>query len=91
MECPQLLIVPQCTHQVIANNYRESSLPACVFVWTLENLDQEDEITASLMFTWQNGTGGASDALGGHANTPFTRPHPERTALSPPAPSSSSI
>lgn len=75
---PRLRLTSRQISPVIGNNYKESSLPACVFVWTLENLDQEDEITASLMFTWQNGTGAASDALGGHANTPFTRPHPER-------------
>ena len=41
---------------VIAHNYKESSFPVSVFVWTIENLsDVEKDV--SLMFTWENTIG----------------------------------
>lgn len=55
---------------VIPHNYKESSYPVGVFVWTAENTSSED-IEVSLMFSFQNGTGGGTDTQGGHYNTAF--------------------
>jgi non-lysosomal glucosylceramidase len=55
---------------VIPHNYRESSYPAGVFVWEIENC-AKDTATASLMFSFQNGTGTANDEAGGHFNSLF--------------------
>eukprot|EP00743_Colponemidia_sp_Colp-15_P006641 GILK01007159.1.p1 GENE.GILK01007159.1~~GILK01007159.1.p1 ORF type:complete len:419 (-),score=62.52 GILK01007159.1:17-1273(-) len=54
----------------IPHNYRESSFPACVFEWTVENTGAE-EAQVSIMFTFQNGTGDSNDKLGGHFNRSF--------------------
>ena len=56
---------------VIPHNYQESSYPAAVFEWTLENLSSE-KITIGLMFTFQNGMGLENDQEGGHWNKLFT-------------------
>jgi non-lysosomal glucosylceramidase len=61
---------------VIPHNYRESSLPAAVFNWTIENL-QDTPAAVSLMFTFQNGVGGENDRFGGHFNQPFSESMPE--------------
>lgn len=45
-------------------------MPVGVFIWTVENLGKE-EIEVSIMFSFQNGTGGASDEAGGHYNEGF--------------------
>jgi non-lysosomal glucosylceramidase len=55
---------------VVPHNYRESSIPAGVFVWTIENNGRKPA-TVGLMFTFQNGTGGENDFAGGHANRLF--------------------
>jgi non-lysosomal glucosylceramidase len=55
---------------VIPHNYRESSFPVGVFVWTIENL-ADKPATISLMFTFQNGIGISNDLAGGHYNQPF--------------------
>jgi len=52
---------------VIPHNYRESSYPESVFVWTVENTGESDADIA-LMFTFQNGMGGQNDLAGGHSN-----------------------
>ncbi len=57
----------------IPGNYRESSFPAAVFSWRVENTGQEDA-EISLMFSFQNGTGTANDSAGGHANSQFSLP-----------------
>eukprot|EP01103_Thecamoeba_quadrilineata_P018741 TRINITY_DN7323_c0_g1_i1.p1 TRINITY_DN7323_c0_g1~~TRINITY_DN7323_c0_g1_i1.p1 ORF type:complete len:879 (+),score=168.96 TRINITY_DN7323_c0_g1_i1:63-2699(+) len=56
----------------IAGNYEESSFPVGVFVWDIENLD-DSSVDVSLMFSFQNGTGGGSDVLGDLLNTPFRK------------------
>ena len=43
---------------IIPENYKDSSLPVCLFDWTIEN-ENSEEIELSLMFTWQAGS--ASD------------------------------
>ncbi len=55
---------------VIPHNYKESSTPAGVFVWTITNTGKE-AVTVGLMFTFQNGTGGKNDRGGGHFNEAF--------------------
>ncbi len=52
---------------VIPHNYRESSFPVGVFVWTIENT-ADTEADVALMFTFQNGTGRKNDLAGGHRN-----------------------
>ena len=64
----------------IPGNYRESSYPAAVFVWQVENTGQE-KVEVSLMFSFQNGTGTENDSAGGHANTAFTLPMAEGVCL----------
>jgi non-lysosomal glucosylceramidase len=55
---------------VIADNYRDSSAPACVFVWRVVNESPEDR-DVSIMLTFKNGDGSASDVAGGHANESY--------------------
>lgn len=55
---------------VIPHNYRESSFPVGVFVWTVENCDESDA-EVSILFTFQNGVGKANDLAGGHSNHAF--------------------
>ncbi len=55
---------------VIPHNYTTSSIPAGVFVWTLENTGHTSA-TVGLMFTFQNGFGSENDRTGGHTNHLF--------------------
>jgi non-lysosomal glucosylceramidase len=55
---------------VIADNYRESSAPVCVFVWRVQNDSPEDR-DVSIMMTFRNGDGSASDVAGGHINESY--------------------
>jgi len=55
---------------VFPHDYKDTSLPVGVFIWTVENFGKE-EIEVSIMFSFQNGTGGPSDEAGGHYNEPF--------------------
>ena len=55
---------------VFPHNYSESSIPAAVFVWTVENTSNEP-LDVSILFTFQNGDGGPEDAAGGHFNKVF--------------------
>ena len=55
---------------IIPHDYRDSSLPAAVFVWTAENYG-ETEAEVSIMFSFQNGCGNSNDAAGGHCNRAF--------------------
>lgn len=54
----------------LPGNYRESSYPVGVFVWTIENTG-ERPAEVGLMFTMQNGTGTDNDRAGGHHNERF--------------------
>eukprot|EP01126_Amoeba_proteus_P043276 TRINITY_DN4742_c0_g1_i4.p1 TRINITY_DN4742_c0_g1~~TRINITY_DN4742_c0_g1_i4.p1 ORF type:complete len:808 (-),score=167.44 TRINITY_DN4742_c0_g1_i4:424-2784(-) len=56
---------------VIPHDYEVSSFPTCVFHWTVENKSTVHDKEVSLMFTFQNGTGGKSDSAGGHKNEWF--------------------
>ncbi|XWS09124.1 hypothetical protein CRYUN_Cryun40dG0059100 [Craigia yunnanensis] len=54
----------------IPHNYRDSSLPTAVFVYTLVNTGKE-RAKVSLLFTWANSIGGISHLSGDHVNEPF--------------------
>ncbi|KAB2600464.1 non-lysosomal glucosylceramidase [Pyrus ussuriensis x Pyrus communis] len=54
----------------IPHNYRESSLPTAVFVYTLVNTGKE-RAKVNLLFTWANSIGGISHLSGNHVNEPF--------------------
>ncbi|OAY28232.1 non-lysosomal glucosylceramidase [Manihot esculenta] len=54
----------------IPHNYRDSSLPTAVFVYTLVNTGKE-RAKVSLLFTWANSIGGVSHFSGDHVNEPF--------------------
>ncbi|XP_072353279.1 non-lysosomal glucosylceramidase isoform X2 [Scyliorhinus torazame] len=55
---------------IIPHNYMDTSLPVGVFVWEIENQNEED-LEVSLMFTLRNGAGTKDDQKGGHWNEPF--------------------
>lgn len=67
---PDLTMTCRQVSPIIPHNYNESSTPAGVFVWTLENTGKQP-VTVALMFTFQNGTGSENDRAGGHSNTSF--------------------
>ncbi len=54
---------------IIPDNYRESSYPVAVFVWTVEN-PTASPVRVGIMFTWQNMVGRwwGKDFVGGHVN-----------------------
>ncbi|KAI6695873.1 hypothetical protein NL676_023583, partial [Syzygium grande] len=54
----------------IPHNYKDSSLPTAVFVYTLVNTGKE-RAKVSLLFTWANSVGGISQLSGDHVNEPF--------------------
>ena len=56
---------------VIPHNYKESSYPVSIFIWDVENSGME-AAEVSLMFTFQNGTGGPNDLKGGHSFHPIS-------------------
>ncbi|CAH1796951.1 unnamed protein product [Owenia fusiformis] len=55
---------------VIPHDYKESTIPAAVFVWTVENRNSEP-IDVSITFTFKNGQGSSQDLKGGAWNEPF--------------------
>ena len=54
---------------IIPHNYRESSYPVALFLWTAEN-PTDEPLTLGILFTWQNllGRGQEQDFLAGHVN-----------------------
>nr|XP_043634451.1 non-lysosomal glucosylceramidase-like [Erigeron canadensis] len=54
----------------LPHDYRDSSLPTTVFVYTLVNTGKE-RAQVSLLFTWANSIGGTSHFSGDHVNEPF--------------------
>lgn len=57
---------------VIPHDYKESCLPCAVFVWSVENVGEEER-TVSLTFTFKNGTGNKKqDAEGNPTSTLFS-------------------
>ncbi|CAK8571966.1 unnamed protein product [Lathyrus sativus] len=67
---PELKISCRQISPFVPHNYRESSLPASVFVYTLVNTGKE-RAKVSLLFTWANSIGGNSHLSGDHVNEPF--------------------
>ncbi len=67
---PEISLTCRQISPVIAGNYTASSFPVVVFHWHIENTGN-DPARVGLMFTFQNGTGGANDLAGGHHNAPF--------------------
>lgn len=77
---PELKISCRQISPFIPHNYKESSLPVCVFSYTLIN-SGKDTATVSLLFTWTNSIGGHSETSGGHVNSPFIEEDGVRGAL----------
>ncbi|KAK6914265.1 Glycosyl-hydrolase family 116, N-terminal [Dillenia turbinata] len=67
---PELKISCRQISPFIPHNYRDSSLPTAVFVYTLVNTGKE-RAKVSLLFTWANSIGGISNLSGDHVNEPF--------------------
>ncbi|EEF44252.1 conserved hypothetical protein [Ricinus communis] len=67
---PELKISCRQISPFIPHNYRDSSLPTAVFVYTLVNSGKE-RAKVSLLFTWANSIGGVSHLSGDHVNEPF--------------------
>ncbi|XP_077226695.1 beta-glucosidase, GBA2 type family protein [Tasmannia lanceolata] len=67
---PELKVSCRQISPFIPHNYRESSLPASVFVYTLVNTGRE-RAKVSLLLTWANSIGGLSHMSGDHVNVPF--------------------
>lgn len=57
---------------VIPNNYKDSSVPGGVFVWSVEN-NSNELLYVSITFTVKNGTGSKNDKKGGCWNEQFER------------------
>ncbi|KAK1402426.1 Non-lysosomal glucosylceramidase [Heracleum sosnowskyi] len=64
---PELRIVSRQLSPIIPHNYKESSLPAAVFTFTLSNLGRTTA-DVTLLFTWENSVGGLSGLSGQHSN-----------------------
>ncbi|KAG4076220.1 hypothetical protein HA402_014769 [Bradysia odoriphaga] len=57
---------------IIPHDYKDSSLPCAVFVWTVENVGDSDR-KVSISFTFKNGTGNKKQDADGNATTsPFS-------------------
>ncbi|XP_023548604.1 non-lysosomal glucosylceramidase-like isoform X2 [Cucurbita pepo subsp. pepo] len=67
---PELKVSCRQISPFIPHNYRDSSLPTAVFVYTLVNTGRE-RAKVSLLFTWANSIGGVSHLSGYHVNEPF--------------------
>ncbi|CAH1436386.1 unnamed protein product [Lactuca virosa] len=67
---PELKVSCRQISPFLPHNYRDSSLPVTVFVYTLVNTGKE-RAKVSLLFTWANSIGGTSHFSGDHVNEPF--------------------
>jgi non-lysosomal glucosylceramidase len=67
---PDLKISCRQISPFIPHDYKDSSLPTSVFVYTLVNTGK-DRAKVSLLMTWANSIGGFSHNSGGHYNEPF--------------------
>lgn len=77
---PELKISCRQISPFIPHNYIQSSLPTCVFSYTIANTGK-DAASVSLLFTWTNSIGGSSQLSGGHYNSPFIEEDGVRGAL----------
>ncbi|MBA0684811.1 hypothetical protein Goari_026373, partial [Gossypium aridum] len=69
---PELKVSCRQISPFIPHNYKDTSLPTAVFVYTLANTGRE-RAKVSLLFTWANSIGGVSHLSGDHVNEPFMR------------------
>lgn len=53
---------------VIPHDYKDSCLPCAVFIWSVENVGEEER-TVSITFTFKNGTGNKKQDAEGSAST----------------------
>ncbi|GJS77586.1 non-lysosomal glucosylceramidase-like protein isoform X1 [Tanacetum coccineum] len=67
---PELKVSCRQISPFLPHNYRDSSLPTSVFVYTLVNTGKE-RAHVSLLLTWANSIGGISHLSGDHVNEPF--------------------
>ncbi|KAL7594536.1 hypothetical protein Lser_V15G29538 [Lactuca serriola] len=67
---PELKVSCRQISPFLPHNYRDSSLPTSVFVYTLVNTGKE-RAQVSLLLTWANSIGGVSHLSGDHVNEPF--------------------
>ncbi|XP_076924518.1 uncharacterized protein LOC143586990 [Bidens hawaiensis] len=67
---PELKVSCRQISPFLPHNYRDSSLPTSVFVYTLVNTGKE-RARVSLLLTWANSIGGISHLSGDHVNEPF--------------------
>lgn len=67
---PELKVSCRQISPFLPHNYRDSSLPTAVFVYTLVNTGKE-RAQVSLLLTWANSIGGISHLSGDHVNEPF--------------------
>nr|GEX24000.1 non-lysosomal glucosylceramidase [Tanacetum cinerariifolium] len=67
---PELKVSCRQISPFLPHNYRDSSLPTSVFVYTLVNTGKE-RAHCSLLLTWANSIGGISHLSGDHVNEPF--------------------
>ncbi|XP_044490658.1 non-lysosomal glucosylceramidase-like [Mangifera indica] len=67
---PKLRIVSRQISPIIPHNYKESSFPVSVFTFTLHN-SGKNSADVTLLFTWTNSVGGASEFTGQHYNSKF--------------------
>ncbi|XP_012486900.1 uncharacterized protein LOC105800360 [Gossypium raimondii] len=67
---PELKVSCRQISPFIPHNYKDTSLPTAVFVYTLVNTGRE-RAKVSLLFTWANSIGGVSHLSGDHVNEPF--------------------
>lgn len=56
---------------VFPHDYKDTCLPVAVFVWQVEN-NNDEEVEVSIMFTFQNGDGTPNEVSSGHYNEAFT-------------------
>ncbi|XP_073242353.1 non-lysosomal glucosylceramidase-like isoform X1 [Porites lutea] len=56
---------------IFPNDYKDTSLPVCVFIWDIEN-NNDEEVEVSIMFTFQNSDGTPNEVSAGHFNESFT-------------------
>lgn len=68
---PEIKISCRQISPFIPHNYRESSFPAAVFTFTVNN-SGSSHAGVTLLFTWANSVGGKSELTGNHVNSKMT-------------------
>ncbi|WVZ95476.1 hypothetical protein U9M48_041237 [Paspalum notatum var. saurae] len=68
---PEIKITCRQISPFIPHSYKESSFPAAVFTFTVEN-SGSTPADVTLLFTWANSVGGKSELTGNHINSKMT-------------------